>query len=86
MHVVDRQSLFAFLALGALVATAPVVARAQQGTVAGRVTDQASGQPLVGARITIVGTSLVSSSRAEGRYQIPNVPPGQVTVRATLIG
>src|SRR3989441_12319933 len=31
-------------------------------------------------------TSLVTISRAEGRYQIANVPAGQVTVRATLIG
>ena len=86
MRLAIRSTLRALLVLGGLVAGVGAVARAQQGTVAGRVTDQASGQPLVGARITIVGTSLVTSSRAEGRYQIPNVPPGQVTVRASLIG
>ena len=86
MRLAIRSTLRACLVLGGLVAGVGAVGRAQQGTVAGRVTDQASGQPLVGARITIVGTSLVTSSRAEGRYQIPNVPPGQVTVRASLIG
>src|SRR5882724_8308984 len=85
MRKVNRHSLCTLLALAGLTGGSAVLA-AQQGTVAGRVTDQASEQPLVGARITIVGTSLVTSSRVEGRYQIPNVPPGQVTVRASLIG
>src|SRR2546426_270446 len=86
MRIAIRSPLRAFLVLGGLAGGVSAVGRAQQGTVAGRVTDQASGQPLVGARVTIVGTSLVASSRAEGRYQIANVPAGQVTVRATLIG
>src|SRR3989449_10970223 len=86
MRIAIRSPLRAFLVLGGRVGGVSAVARAQQGTVAGRVTDQASGQPLVGARVSIVGTSLVTSSRAEGRYQILNVPAGQVTVRATLIG
>jgi TonB-linked SusC/RagA family outer membrane protein len=76
---------------GALVVAAMLVGRAapaaaQRGTITGRVTDQASGQPLVGARVSVLGTALVAASRAEGRYVIPNVPPGQVTVRATFIG
>ena len=53
MRLAIRSTLRALLVLGGLVAGVGAVARAQQGTVAGRVTDQASGQPLVGARITI---------------------------------
>src|SRR2546422_8407453 len=49
------------------------------------VTDQSSGQPLVGARVTVVGTSLVTASRAEGRYVIPNVTPGQVDRKSTRL-
>src|SRR2546430_3578978 len=86
MRFAIRFTLRAFLVLGGLVGGVSAVARAQQGTVAGRVTDQANGQPLVGARVTVMGTSLVTIARAEGRYQIANVPAGQVTVRATLIG
>src|SRR2546430_5145697 len=85
MRFAIRFTLRAFLVLGGLVGGVSAVARAQQGTVAGRVTDQANGQPLVGARVTVMGTSLVTIARAEGRYQIANVPAGQVTVRATLI-
>src|SRR5207247_3534678 len=74
------------LVLGAVLGGGAAAAAAQQGTIAGQVTDQTSGQPLVGDAVSVVGTSLVTISRAEGRYRIPNVPPGQVTVRASFIG
>ena len=54
-------------------------AAAQQGTVAGRVTDRLSGTPLVAARIQIVGTSLIASTNADGRYRVTSVPTGQAT-------
>src|SRR6266568_2032325 len=74
------------LVLAAVLGGGAAPAAAQQGTITGQVTDQTSGQPLVGARVSVVGTSLVTISRVEGRYRIPNVPPGQVTVRASFIG
>src|SRR5437773_12015709 len=72
--------------LGALVGGVAASARAQQGSIAGQVTDQATGHPLAGARVTIHGTSLVTSSNAEGRYTLRNVLSGAVTVPATIIG
>ncbi len=86
MSNVKRRTLLALFALGGLLDGLAGAAAAQTGTVAGRVTDQASGQALVGARVNVVGTSLVALSRGEGRYQILNVPTGPVTVRATFIG
>ena len=86
MRLFNSRAPLAVVAVLSLVAGTAAVAAAQRGTIAGQVTDQSSGQPLVGARVTVVGTSLVTASRAEGRYVIPNVPPGQVTVRATFIG
>jgi TonB-dependent SusC/RagA subfamily outer membrane receptor len=77
-----RHPLWALLALGGVT----VGAQAQSGAITGRVFDQATGQPLVDARVSVLGTSLVATSRGEGRYQILNVPPGRVTVRASLIG
>src|SRR5688500_12978905 len=59
---------------------------AAQGIVSGRVTDQANGNPLVGARVIVVGTSLTASSNAEGRYRITGVPAGTFQVRASQIG
>src|SRR3989442_8513097 len=86
MRLFNSRAPLAVVAVLSLVAGAAGVVAAQQGTITGQVTDQSSRQPLVGARVTVVGTSLVTASRAEGRYVIPNVPPGQVTVRATFIG
>src|SRR5437879_8056210 len=76
----------ATLAAAAVLRGRAAPAAAQQGTITGQVTDQTSGQPLVGARVSVVGTSLVTISRAEGRYRIPNVPAGAAKVRATFIG
>jgi TonB-linked SusC/RagA family outer membrane protein len=59
---------------------------AAQGIVSGRVTDQANGNPLVGARVIVVGTSLTASTNAEGRYRITGVPSGTFQVRASQIG
>jgi len=73
----------------ALVAAAfalPTGAAAQQGTVSGTVTDQATGQPIVGARIGVVGTTLTTQTNAEGRYTLTRIPPGTVTLRVSAIG
>src|SRR5438093_7095501 len=86
MGSTHRHTLVAIIAVAALWGGAATAARAQQGTVAGQVTDQATGTPLAGARVTVQGTDLVTSSNAEGRYTLRNVPAGAVTVRATFIG
>src|SRR6184192_2996300 len=86
MGTTHRRTCLALLGLGALVGGVAASARAQQGSIAGQVTDQATGHPLAGARITIQGTALVTSSNAEGRYTLRNVPAGAITVRATFIG
>ncbi|MGH7569121.1 MAG: SusC/RagA family TonB-linked outer membrane protein [Gemmatimonadales bacterium] len=78
---------FALLALlGATAATNAMAAQGQSGTVSGRVTDQATGQAISGARVVVVGTTLVGATDADGRYTIRNIPPGEVAVRAAMIG
>ncbi|HEY9384114.1 MAG TPA: SusC/RagA family TonB-linked outer membrane protein [Gemmatimonadales bacterium] len=72
------------LLLGVLCAGA--ASAAAQGIVSGRLTDQANGAPLVGARIVILGTSLTATSTSEGRYRITGVPAGAQQVRASQIG
>ena len=86
MGTTNRRTCLVLLGLGALVGGVTAPTYAQQGSVAGQVTDQATGTPLAGARVTVQGTSLVTSSNAEGRYTLRNVPAGAVTVRATFIG
>lgn len=57
------------------------------GNVAGTVTDRASGLPISGARIQIVGNAqLGSNSDDQGRYFLRGVPTGSASVRVTRIG
>jgi TonB-dependent SusC/RagA subfamily outer membrane receptor len=74
--------VFALLAL-----FLPVLATAQTtGTVQGRVTDAANGQPLASAQVRIEGTVLGALSDVAGRYTVPNVPTGRRVVIARRIG
>src|SRR5690606_30560139 len=61
--------------------------QAPQGAVVqGRVTDVANGQPLVGARVAIVGTQLGALTGETGQFRIAGVPAGEHVIRADLIG
>jgi TonB-dependent starch-binding outer membrane protein SusC len=60
--------------------------QAQQGTVAGQVTDKSNQQPVAGAEVLIGGTSLQTRTARDGHYSITKVPPGQYSVQARLIG
>jgi hypothetical protein len=55
-------------------------------TVEGRVQSAMDGEPLVGAVVTLVGTSRAAVSDAQGRYILRDVPPGESSIRATRIG
>ena len=59
---------------------------AQSGTVAGRVTDTDTGDPLVGANVTVMGTNLGAATDINGEYSIGNVPAGAQRLKADYIG
>lgn len=71
------------LGLWAMAATA---AQAQQGTIAGAVTDRVTNAPLPGARITVVGTNRSALTNQEGRYTVAGIKVGAYQVQASLIG
>ncbi len=68
-----------------LLASAGALRAQAGGTISGRVTGEAN-EPLVGARVQLVGSVLGSLSGEGGRYTIVNVPPAQYRVRAQMIG
>jgi TonB-linked SusC/RagA family outer membrane protein len=74
------------LLAGALVAAAPAPAQQSGGIVTGRVVDQASKNPLAGARVSVTGTALTVLTNADGRFRLTGVPEGQQTVRVYQIG
>jgi TonB-linked SusC/RagA family outer membrane protein len=76
--------LIAVLATGLSVTAASRAAA--QGTVTGRVLAQGSSEPIPEARVIVLGTSLFSTSNADGRYIIRNVPAGTAEIRILRVG
>ena len=58
----------------------------QTGRISGKVIDMQTGEPLIGANILIVGTSLGAASDVDGEYLITSITAGEYNVRASYIG
>ena len=56
------------------------------GKISGTIKDAKSGEVLPGVNIVIVGTNLGAASNTDGFFVILNVPPGDYTLKASLIG
>ena len=56
------------------------------GKIAGTVADKETGDPLPGANVLIVGTSLGAAADDNGRFSILHVPPGEYDVSVSVIG
>ena len=56
------------------------------GKIRGTVTDEATGEALIGANVLIDGTGLGAATDENGEYFILNVAPGAYTMRAEIIG
>ncbi|MCX6141638.1 MAG: carboxypeptidase-like regulatory domain-containing protein, partial [Ignavibacteriales bacterium] len=64
----------------------PALLQAQTGKVRGKVTDKETGEPLIGANVVVVGTSLGAATNIDGDYVINPVTVGTVDVTVTYIG
>jgi hypothetical protein len=85
MGVVMRHSIGAgviFLTASLALAIPPASAQAVKGIV----TDSATGKPIAGVAVTIVGTDLRSTTGADGYYRIAPLSAGERVVRAELTG
>ena len=76
-----RSSVFSLLLLLLVSASA----FAQTRRVSGRVTVEASGEPLVAASVNVVGTSIGGYTDDQGRFTL-TAPDGPVTLRIRRIG
>ncbi len=70
----------ALIFLAMLLPAASAFAQATK-TVAGRVIDAETGQPVAGAVITVVGTDLTATTDAAGDFSLPGVAAGDVTLQ-----
>lgn len=73
-------------AVAFFIALLPAAVRAQTtGTISGRVT-AAEGQPIVGAQVSVIGTTRGANTDQQGRYTITGVAAGAQRVRARMLG
>src|SRR5688572_7011110 len=72
--------------LCALMVTAASIGEAQQSSIGGVVTDQATGQPLEAARVVLMGIDRIVGTNQEGRYLFRNIAPGSYGVRVLRLG
>lgn len=56
------------------------------GKIKGKVVDAGSGEPLVGANVVVVGTSMGAATNVSGEYTILNVPAGTYQLKTTYVG
>ncbi len=56
------------------------------GTLRGRVTDAATREPVADARVAVEGSSVATTTRANGEYLFPAVPAGHHAVTARRVG
>jgi outer membrane receptor protein involved in Fe transport len=75
-----------FLVLLMLVLVPAALFAGTTGKIAGVVRDKETGDPLPGANVIVVGTTLGAAANVNGEYVILNVPPGTYSVKASFIG
>ncbi len=80
------KKLLLFVVVTALVALPNQLFAGTTGKISGKVIDAKTGEPLVGVNILIQNTSMGSATDVEGLFYILNIPPGEYSVRASMIG
>lgn len=75
------------VALIACVAFAgPVNAEPMTGLVSGRIVDEASNEPLIGASVLLIGTTMGTSTDLDGEFEVEGIPIGVYDLRFTFFG
>ena len=83
MDLRSRLSTILWIAAAAMIPSAPI--HAQQGTIAGQVTDAETGEPIAGAAVEALGQGGPQGTNDAGRFSL-SVPPGTHSVVVTFIG
>ena len=67
-----------------LLAAAPEAAA--QGAIAGTITDQETGETLIGATVLVIGTTRGAATDIDGQFRIAELRAGDYNVRISYIG
>ncbi len=74
------------LLCGLTAVTFSGAAFSQFGKVTGIITDRATREPLIGANVTLSGTTAGASTNTQGEYFVLRVTPGVYILRVSLLG
>ncbi|MFC1500339.1 carboxypeptidase regulatory-like domain-containing protein [Candidatus Zixiibacteriota bacterium] len=82
-------AFLALTSLAVLALPATILAQGRTGDIEGTVIDSESGEPLMGVIVSLHDangrpTMIGAYTDADGKYAIPNVPPGQFQLRTRL--
>lgn len=80
-----HRSLWSFFALLFAVALCSATPALAQQTVSGVVTDAATGDPLIGATVTVPGTTVGAATDLDGVYRL-DVPATADSLQFSYIG
>ena len=81
-----RQAVISSAVMAACAGATQARAQAPTGSVTGRVVAAAGDRPLAGARVSVVGTTIVGTTRDDGRFTLARVPAGARRLRVSFIG
>ena len=62
------------------------LATAQTATITGKVYSEGDGEPVFGASVFVVGTSVGAGTDMDGNFTIENVPATATTIRVSYVG
>jgi TonB-dependent receptor len=80
-----RSSLSVFLTT-ILLAISVLAFAAAIGKISGTVSDQKTGETLIGVTVKVVGTTFGASTDVDGRYLINGLPTGKYTLEVSYVG
>ena len=76
--------LFPLLIL--FMASSAIFSQESDLSVYGKVVDDLTKEPLIGANVIIIGTNFGTATNTQGEFSLSNVPPNTYQIRASVIG
>jgi TonB-dependent receptor len=77
--------LFIILAL-VFLPTSDLLSQKKSSTISGKVTDKSNNEALIGAYLSIEGTSFITATGIDGKYLLQNIPLGKYLLKVSYIG
>ncbi len=75
-----------YLLFGLIILLTNLNLLAQSGKIVGTITDEKTGEALIGVNVIVEGTMYGAATDVDGYYSILSIPPGQYSIKASYIG